>query len=538
MKRYSIKTIFTLLATIFILNSCSLNLDINENPNNATGAVVTPDLTLPAVLTSTATNQFYYYGYGWGAFLVGYMLPGKGISGYGDTYTYNYTNSSVTGAWTSIFADLRDYQTIIKKAETDPKYALYGGISHLMKAYSYQLLVDAYGNVPYTEGLQGGSGNVTPVYDDDAEVYKLLIAETDEAITILKDNKDKVGVEVLGLNKASDPIFNGNITKWIQFANNVKLRLLVRATGSEIDAFVQSAYNTFSSEGFLKEDVLVNPGYNPSAAQNPVWTYFHSNLTGTTATAAQYYIPSKFTLTFYNGKKLSDDVRGSLIYRSYPSTPAGQMGDEENNPASPLYLWYPPYVSGMAPLSAPATTGVVKDRSASTPLFLASEIYFLLAEAALNGHVLDGDIKTNFEKGITASFNYLWLEGATSSLKKDADPEQDALDYIDNNAGNYLADFDAADTQAKKLEAIITQKYIALNIINAGEAWTEFRRTAYPKISGTNAETTFVSIRSGSTRADKLPCRLLYPQDEINLNGANVPKIQNTYSSPIFWDKD
>ncbi len=535
MKRYSIKTIFTLLAAIFILNSCSLDLDINDNPNNATGAVVTPDLTLPAVLTATATNQFYYYGYGWGAFLVGYMLPGKGISGYGDTYTYNYTSSSVTGAWTSIFADLRDYQTIIKKAEADQKYALYGGISHLMKAYSYQLLVDAYGDVPYTEALQGATGLITPAYDDQTEVYKLLVGEIDKAITILKDNKDKVGVEVLGLNKASDPVFSGDISKWIKFANNIKLRILVRAAGTEIDSFVQSAYNTFSSEGFLKEDVLVNPGYNASSAQNPIWTYFHSNLTGTTATASQYYIPSKFIMTFYNGKKLTDDVRGELTYKSFPNTPSGQMGDEDNNPASTIYLWYP---LGTAGTSAPASTGILKDRSASLPFFLASETYFLLAEAALTGHVLDGDIKTNFVNGITASFNYLSISGIATTPASTIDPEEDVASYIAANSSNYLADFDAADTQAKKLEAIITQKYIALNIINAGEAWTEFRRTAYPKISGTNAETTFVSIRSGSTRADKLPCRLLYPQDEVNLNGANVPKIQDTYSSPIFWDKD
>lgn len=535
MKRYSIKTIFTLLAAIFIFNSCSLNLDINENPNNPTGTVVTPNLTLPAVLTSTATNQFYYYGYSWSAFLVGYMLPGKGISGYGDTYTYNYTSSSVTGAWTSVFADLRDYNTIISKAEANPQYALYGGIARLMKAYSFQLLVDAYGDVPYSEALQGASGNVTPAYDSQTEVYKNLVTEIDGAISILKAKKDSIGPNLFGLNKASDPIFSGNITKWIQFANNVKLRLLVRAAGTEIDSFVQSAYGTFSSEGFLKEDVLVNPGYNASNAQNPIWTYFHSNLAGTVATAAQYYIPSKYVLTFYNGTKLTDNVRGALTYKSFPNTPSGQLGDEENNPASTIYSWYTP---GTAGTSAPASTGIVKDRSASLPLFLASETYFLLAEAALTGHVLDGDAKTNFVNGITASFNYLYISGTATAPASTIHPDLDAASYISANSGNYLANFDVADTQAKKLEAIITQKYIALNIINANEAWVEFRRTAYPKISGTSATTTFVSIRSGSTRADKLPCRLLYPQDEINLNGAHVPTVQDTYSSPIFWDKD
>jgi hypothetical protein len=94
-----------------------------------------------------------------------------------------------------------------------------------------------------------------------------------------------------------------------------------------------------------------------------------------------------------------------------------------------------------------------------------------------------------------------------------------------------------ATSSDQKLEAIITQKYIALNYIHSHEAWSEFRRTTYPKISGTDAKTTFVSIRSQSTHSDKLPVRLLYPSAEINLN-PNTPKLTNAFSDPIFWDKN
>jgi hypothetical protein len=87
------------------------------------------------------------------------------------------------------------------------------------------------------------------------------------------------------------------------------------------------------------------------------------------------------------------------------------------------------------------------------------------------------------------------------------------------------------------LEAIITQKYIALNILNSNEAWAEFRRTTYPTISGTDPETTFLSTQSASSRADKLPVRYIYPQEESNLN-KNTPVIKDAYSSPVFWDKD
>jgi hypothetical protein len=524
MKRYFIKIKLLVLSTVILFSSC--DLDINDDPNSATGAVITPDLTLTAVVASTLYYQIASYG-DFAAFIVGYQTPGKGVAGYGSTYTYDFTSQSYTGAWTNVFGQLRDYNTIIKKSEADPAYAIFGGIAHILKAYSFHLLTDYYGDVPYTEGLSGGSGNLSPVYDKAEDVYKYLVAELNEAITILKDNADKIGAGVIGPNAASDPVFAGNITKWIQFANNTKLRILTRARGTAINDFVVSEFGKFSSEGFLKEDVLINPGYNASNQQNPFWTIYHSSVSGAITQVATYYIPTKYVISFYNGTKLDDEVRGSLVYKTFPDTPAWQLGNEsDEKPQSPRYVW-----------EVPDSKGIFKSRAAAAPLTPASEIYFLLAEAALNGNVLDGDAKTNFVKGITASFDFLSRAGASYALPTGVNPDNDVQDYINRNAGNYLADFDAATTAEQKLEAIITQKYIAFNILYSHEAWNEFRRTGYPKISGTDPVTTFLSVQSQSTRADKLPVRLIYPLAEYNLN-KNTPVIENAYSNPVFWVKN
>ncbi|MDR3218013.1 MAG: SusD/RagB family nutrient-binding outer membrane lipoprotein [Dysgonamonadaceae bacterium] len=529
MKKYYKIKLFTVLIFAGLLSAC--DLDINENPNSATSSVITPDLTFPAVVASTVYNQIYY-GYAASAYFAGFQVPGSGVSGYGDQYTYNYTSSSVTGAWTYIFEGLRDYNTIIKKAEEDTKYALFGGISHILKAYSYQLLVDAYGDVPYSEALLG-TDNYTPKYDKDSDVYQSLVAELDQAITIIKTNQDKVGDGVLALTGVNDPVFAGSLSKWIQFANNIKLRLLVRAQGSNIDSFVQDAFSKFSAEGFLKEDVFVDPGYNANSQQNPYWTLYHSSVAGVAPQSAQYFIPSKYVFSFYNGAKLTDNFRGALVYKGFPNTPSGRLADETNNPASTRAIWFIGTGTGTASSDA---KGILKSRSAPAPLFFAANIYFLLAEAALTGHALDGDVKTNFEKGITASFAFLALSGTSTTL---SNVSADVQTYLNDNAGNYLVNIDLADSNEKKLEAIITQKYIALNILDSNEAWNEFKRTAYPKISsGTDPIYTFVSIDSQSTHADGLPVRLVYPQSEYNLNGDNVPKITNAYSNPIFWDKD
>jgi hypothetical protein len=536
MKKIFIKTVFIAVVALALPVSC--DLDINDNPNSATAALVTPDLVLPAAIAATVYNQVYYYGYLTSAYLLGYQVPGDGVSGFGDVYTYNFTASFTTGAWTEVFANLRDFNTIIKTSETDPRYALYGGIAHILKAYNYQLLVDAYGDVPYTEGLHG-EGNLSPAFDKDADVYKALVSELDNAIAILKANKDNV-VGVLGLNGNSDPVFGGNYVKWIQFANNIKLRLLIRARGTSIDAFVQSAFGNFSSEGFLKEDVLVNPGYNASAQQNPYWEVYHSSIAGTITQPARFFIPSIYTLTFYNGSKLADAKRGSLVYKGWPTVPAWQLGDEttgaNGRPTTPSYIWF---IGTGAGAAASDAAGILKSRSAAAPLFFAFETHFLLAEAAINDIELESGTtaKAHFEAGIRASFDFLERAGAGNSLPSGANSTTDAAAYLSGNSTNRLVNFDLATTAAQKLEAIITQKYIASNILNSNEAWNEFRRTSYPVISGSAPGTTFVSVRSQSSRADGLPVRLIYPQTEYNLN-AHTPKIPNAYSNPVFWDKD
>ncbi|MDR0541363.1 MAG: SusD/RagB family nutrient-binding outer membrane lipoprotein [Dysgonamonadaceae bacterium] len=538
MKKYLGKTVLPGItaAIAFLFPSC--DLDINDNPNSATSAVVTPDLILPTTVASMTYNQIYYYGYASAAYYAGFQVPGSGISGFGEQYTYNLTASSVTGAWIEIFANLRQYNAIIRKAEADPAYALFGGVAHILKAYAYQLLVDAYGDVPYTEALQGKDGNYTPRYDKDSEVYKLLVGELDEAIAILKENAGKVGAGVTALGSTGDPVFGGNITQWVKFANNVKLRLLVRAEGSSIDAFVKEAFGKFSGDGFLKEDALVNPGYSPGAIdrQNPYWNIYHSSTAGTITQSANYYIPSRYVFSFYNGTKLNDPFRGKLIYKGFPNTPNGQLGQEitgPDHPASTKYIWFTGTGTGAA--ASQDNAGILKSRSAGAPIITAAETYFLLAEAALNGHVLDGDAKSNFNKGVEASFAYLALKGTETSRP---DVSAEAADYLSANAGSYLVNFDLAATPEQKLEAIITQKYIALNIVNSNEAWNEFRRTAYPRISGTDPVNSFVSIKSASTHHDQLPVRLVYPQAELDLNGANVPAKRNPYSDLIFWDKE
>ncbi|WP_316829486.1 SusD/RagB family nutrient-binding outer membrane lipoprotein [Pedobacter aquatilis] len=528
MKRILTVTILSII--IFTVSGCKKYLDINENANSATSS--SPNLVLPAVLNNTASNFITYFNYG--AWMAGYQANAGGYSFTGSTYfTYNWNSGTNNGLFNSAFTDLRSYQYIITSTTGVNKYVLYNAVSRIMKSYYYQILVDEYGNVPYSEGL-AGIDNLTPHYDDAATIYKSLVTEIDAAIKDLQTYGSSSVVTALG---TSDIMFGGDATKWIKFANNIKLRILTRAQAGTLASYAATAFSTFSSEGFLTDDVTINPGYvSTSARQNPTWNTYHSTYTGSNGSYAAQQIPTRWIFTFYNGTKLTDGTRGALIYKNYAAgtTPINQLGNESN--VSSWISGYPAWYIGVGTgSSAPETQGILKSRVMGQIIMPAAETYFLLAEAALNGHTLSGDAATNFDNGIKASYNYLQKSGTSTASATDAVLNAYLTAYKAANSASYLVNYSLATTTAQKLEAIITQKYIALNFVNGYEAWQEYKRTGYPAISGTAATTTFVSLQSSATTVDKLPVRNLYPTTEYNLN-PNVPTGLSPFTSKIFWD--
>jgi hypothetical protein len=520
-----------ILAIVFIGvavigTSCKKYLDVNDNPNDATSA--TPQLILPQALTATANILNTYNTYG--AQVVGYMANAGGYGGFGTRITYNYSANDYSGNWTSVYDNLEDYQAILNFTEGKPEYSYFNGAARIMKALDYQLLVDAYNDVPYTEALKGAD-NLSPVYNDAKEIYKDLADELDKAIAAINTGLSTPGVVEFG---SSDVLFAGSQAKWKQLANTIKLRILLHGSGK-----VTFSNSTFSPDGFLTSDALINPGFTrDNGRQSPKWNTWAFTYTGTDGNKA--WMPTPFILAFYNGGKLDDAGRGAAIYYKYPSTPTNRLGVEGSGIASSPSgsFWYPGYdtETKRAGASAGDTTGVLKGPEAAMPLITAAESYFLQAEGSVRG-LITSDAATLFEKGITASFNYLyqWPNGAVPAA---TDPVADAATYIADNATSYLANFSLATSMEQKIEAIITQKYIALNMVNSDEAWNEYRRTHYPAIISTPGATgtqTFASSVSESTRPDRLPTRILYPTSEGSYNSTNVPKGISSFNSQIFW---
>lgn len=522
MKRYNISWMLVLLVTV--LSSCSDYLDINTNPNQATS--VQPLLVLPAAITGTASvsSQFNSYGAHFG----GYMANAGGFSGFGNLFNYQLIPDNYNALWINAYDNLNDYKYVIDQTEGDNTQAYANAAANIMVAYNFQKLVDAFGDVPYTEALQNNA-NLTPKYDDAATIYQDLITKLDAAMALIDAAEFPTA-----LNSSSDPMFGGDMEEWKKFANTIKLRILIRISGvPALTAFATTQFAALDKTlGFITDDAMVNPGYVKDKP-NPLWNTWGYQSTGTLANSSR--LPTEFAFGFYGGQKLSDEGRGSVTYVNFDGgTPVNQLGNEVEAPTiiTNYSSWYSGEFNSASSISN--ALGVLKGPSQGQVLMLLAEAQFLQAEARLKGFIT-GDYIASFDAGIAASYTYLYKD-VTNVVAAGKNVAADVAAYKTGNAARYLVNIKLATTPAQRLEAIITQKWIAVNMINSEEGYNEFRRTGYPvTVPNGDGYHNIASLLSTSTRADKLPSRILYPTSEQSYNAGNY-RVINPFTDLIFWD--
>jgi hypothetical protein len=477
-------------ATALLLSSCTGDyLNINDNPNAAVSA--TPELVLTAALNITAGrlthNQI-------GNFFGGYWAPSGSYSGFKEERQFDYTPTYGVNVWNSCFDNLQDYKYIIDKADAQ-KWKVVSGIAKVMTAYNYQILVDAYGNVPYSDALKG-TVSISPKYDDAQAVYDGILKTLDAASADLK-------VAISGDNPSpgvQDIVFKGDIAKWRRFANTLRLRIMIRQTNvSGKDLKGEIAKIIAEGAGFLKagETVMSTPGYLKTAGkQNPFWDAYVANAAGTEAGNKQAYVCSDFFITTMD-KTLKDPRIAVLaaknaagIYRGVP------LGDGNDANLFPKCSWFGP--------------AIVKGFDQPVVLMTAAESFFLQAESVQRGFTT-GDAKALYESGVTEAFTASGLKAA------------DATAYLATPTSNVNWDI-----STDKIEAIITQKWIGMFSLTGFEAWSEFRRTGFPK----------VPLATKAIQA-KAPARLFYPSSEISTNAENVAaqNVTSQFDNKIFWAK-
>jgi hypothetical protein len=170
-----------------------------------------------------------------------------------------------------------------------------------------------------------------------------------------------------------------------------------------------------------------------------------------------------------------------------------------------------------------------------------AEVFFLKAEAALRGWSGAGDAQANYEAGVTASFSQHNADNVSDYL---ADNTSTPADFVDaTNSVNdipYGSDvkiaFNPSGTNEEKLEQIITQKWIAM-FPDGQEAWSEFRRTGYPRIFPV-----VINNSGGKIDTDIQIRRINFVANEINTNTENVTTATGYLNGPdnggtrLWWD--
>jgi hypothetical protein len=278
--------------------------------------------------------------------------------------------------------------------------------------------------------------------------------------------------------------------------------------------------------GFLTSDAVVNPGYEKNRP-NPKWNSWGRSTTDALSNSSR--IPTTYSFAFYSGTKLSDPARGETIFVNYPSTPNNQLGNEVGNPTivSGQVTW----ASNQAGFEG---TGVLKGPAMGMPLMLKAESEFLIAEAKLRGYLPGGipGMTENFYNGIKSSVAYLF-ETESGTMK---DTTGVVAAYKADNS-SFLVNIENATTLAQRLEAIITQKYIAMNMITSDEAYNEYRRTGYPISTAGGGPVLDIASNKSTVngRPDRLPTRVMYPSSEQSFNATNYRTIDYSQER-IFWD--
>lgn len=517
------------------VTGCKTFLDINTNPNQPTS--VTPDAILATALATTAANYtganpstgVSYNSYA--SFAADYWAKSGTVSGFSEERTYNYSSTYYQGLWRGTYSNLNNYN-LIQQSGTANGYPNHAAIARIMKVYSFLLLVDEYGDIPYTNALQA-AGNTTPSYDKASNIYKDFIVQLKGAVADINAAAAVTGARTVG---SEDIVFQGDMTKWKQFTNSLLLRILLResqTTDATINASVAAEMMTLQSaaDGFIKTDVVVQPGYAANAnQQNPFYDRYGFSV-GLTAPTTEYsfVMPTGYII---RQDTLNADPRISQLYNTGKSPGYGAttyVGANAGEGTSPIFVPANPIVGSRFLQGGTFLRGP----SAPTVLMLLSEHLLSKAEAETRNLMAGGQAaaKTDYLNGIEASFLFTYRDAVTApGTIADATTATPGVvqynTYVAANTTNPLVNYDLAATNGSlgKQSVILYQKYLAENTVASTEAWNDYRRAAQPKIE--------ISLQAGS---NPFPKRLFYPQTEVNTNLSNIPS-GTTQFTKIFWD--
>jgi len=573
--RHKIKYLIPVVGLVTLLSCSKGFLDINTDPNNPTSIEVskilpTTQRTLGDALSMDENNGGLSNVL---AVYVHQMSTREEADKYGMTgadpvianpWAKLYSSTPNPGTSFPIYGILQNLEDIIRSA-TEADNAKYAGIAKILKAYSYSVLVDVFGDVPFSEANKLKEGILYPKFDDDAAIYDALFLLIDEGIADL-NNATAANPNTPGTD---DLIYGGDIGLWVKAANTLKLKMYtqirkVKDVSAEVNALI-SGGNLISrtSESFLipygpngaTDDR--NPGfytYYATQRSNHVSPWFYEILKGYNQNIFSGNPDPRLPYYIYNQVNATQPSRdgNQTEYRdgSFVSIYFGSVGpDRDRTQQNTISLFgiYPvggKYDDGSATIAdANSGTGAAPYR-----LITYADRLYLEAELIQSG-VITGDVTAKLTEALQESFKQVDYMIAQYVHPTQSVPLLVGAASVATYIEKVKAEFAAASAN-KKLEIIMTEKWLSA-VGSAVDQYTDLRRTGYPVIFDPSnpamAPGGFVQppingdpVNPGAQKAVPVQTSrtfaLALPWDQTELEtNPNAPPQKNPSSYKIFW---
>lgn len=457
----------------------------------------------------------------------GYFMSPTPFNGGQNNLSYSLVSGWNGEPFKVAYLNIMSSTATLRRNNIDTAYPAVWAVAQILQVTGMSRVTDIYGPIPYSK--VGTSKSSIP-YDSQEDVYKRFFLELDSANINLRNRINGVTPQLPFDFGKFDLVYSGDFTKWLQFSNSLRLRLamhIVKVAPAIAKEQAEKALDPANGGVITNDAGSMRVKVNGSGFTNPL-VFIALNWQDIRIGASiQSY------MTGYQDPRISKYFDKSTD-TTFPSQYKGiRIGSIGGNVSKNDYTGY----------SSLNLTGSAPSFSLLTPVqvMAAPEVYFLRAEAALRGWSnAGGSAEELYEDGIAASMTQ-WGVAAGSYITDDThtpeaytDPKNSA-----NNADaptNITVKWNEGATQDVKLERIITQKWIAM-FPEGQEAWTEFRRTGYPKLFPV-VNNFSGGVISTTTQIRRLP----FPQNEYNTNGAEVQNAIKLLNGPdngatrVWWD--
>lgn len=485
--------------------SCQKYLDVNHDPN------VVEEIKDPKIILTSAQLNVATHIVGWelglgGSFWVQYWTQKHTGSQFKTVCDYGEQRGDIAYAGLTSGA-LQDFERIKKIASQAKEHAGYAYIAEALSIYTWQVLTDVWGALPYFEAQRGAEGIYAPKFNLGEEIYADLLKRVDALLA--------QGQPTASVDSHYDFLAGGDLEQWYRFANSLKLKLMMRLTYTSLYdnakalAFVQSA-------PLLKTAVAI-PGKvwedSKEGKRHPLREY--------EAGGANYFTTNIIACTsFIEYLKAGSDPRLEKLFTSVGGAYRGAFFGDYDSTEKTDGSTSDKDVKYSVPIIRPDLDAIV---------ISPWEVSFYIAEVyARAGN--DAKAREHYE------------EGVKSSLKQHGITDMAIL-----GAGGY-AEWKPG-SEDEMLHRIAMQKWVAHANYQPLEAFFERNRLKYPRVNEVDVRLSrralfgdfpvgelTISVTGRDKLNQNLPKSWLYPNRIMERNHNALPQKSNV-GQKIWWDQ-